>query len=707
MFSFAVLMLQSLNAQNTLDFDGTDDRVDCGNDTSIQISGKALTLEAWIYPTAWKTNVYDGNVINKEYNTSNYGFMLRVGAGGKLNFAIGDGTWRELTTAGTILSLNTWQHIAGTYDGVKMRLYVNGAPVDSLPMTISIANASSTPMLIGGHTTYTRYYQGMIDEVRVWNKCLSESQLYSGMTDEICAKTPGLRAYYKFNQGKPSQNNPNVKKLNDLSGFYNHGTLAGFTLNGSSSNWIKGQNYKKAAVYAYDTATACDRYTGPSRKYTWTKTGDYNDTVPTVVMGCDSVIMIHLTIRKSTQQTINAFACNSYLSPGGTQTWTKSGVYTEKLKNKANCDSTVTVLLKIGGSRDTVIKAVCKSYTGPGGKRVYTSSGIYSDTLKGYGGCDSILVTKLTIFQQSFTGVTARVCNAYQSPSGKYTYTQNGTYSDTLVNFRGCDSIVTIQVEILRSTDTLITTACDRYVSPGGKKVWKQSGRYSDTVVNSLGCDSIIIVQLTVVNSSMASVSPYACSRYVSPSKKYTWTVSGSFKDTIPNAAGCDSVISINLQVANVNTAVVQNNETLTAQTLTGVCQWLDCNKSMAVIPGETGKVFKAEAKGDYAVAVTEAGCTDTSVCYNVSKFSGLDGMLKTGFSVMPNPSQGDFDLLLPFECRNAVVKITDLTGKTVFMSEFDVLQRVKLQTGQTPGLYVVMVEAENYRSQLFIVIER
>ena len=72
---------------NALDFDGVDDKVDCGNDTSIQITGKYITLEAWIYPTAWKTNAFDGNVINKEYNTSNYGFMLRCGAGGKLNFA--------------------------------------------------------------------------------------------------------------------------------------------------------------------------------------------------------------------------------------------------------------------------------------------------------------------------------------------------------------------------------------------------------------------------------------------------------------------------------------------------------------------------------------------------------------------------------------------------------------------------------------------
>ena len=53
----------NLQAQNGIDFDGVDDRIDCGNDTSLQITGKTLTLEAWIYPTSFKTNPWDCNVI--------------------------------------------------------------------------------------------------------------------------------------------------------------------------------------------------------------------------------------------------------------------------------------------------------------------------------------------------------------------------------------------------------------------------------------------------------------------------------------------------------------------------------------------------------------------------------------------------------------------------------------------------------------------
>ena len=75
--------IAAVNSQNALYFDGTDDRVTCGNDTSVQITGKLLTLEAWVYPTSFKTNPWDCNVICKEDNSANYGYMLRVGGSGQ------------------------------------------------------------------------------------------------------------------------------------------------------------------------------------------------------------------------------------------------------------------------------------------------------------------------------------------------------------------------------------------------------------------------------------------------------------------------------------------------------------------------------------------------------------------------------------------------------------------------------------------------
>jgi hypothetical protein len=112
--------------ENALSFDGTDDRVNCGQSASVNITGNTITLEAWIYPTAWKTSSWQGNIINRELGAFG-GYMLRCGATGTLSFNFGNGTaWYEVQSSINALTLNTWQHVAGTYDGTTLRIYVNG-----------------------------------------------------------------------------------------------------------------------------------------------------------------------------------------------------------------------------------------------------------------------------------------------------------------------------------------------------------------------------------------------------------------------------------------------------------------------------------------------------------------------------------------------------------------------------------------------------
>ncbi|MCB0769953.1 MAG: hypothetical protein KDC00_06060, partial [Flavobacteriales bacterium] len=75
--------------QNALHFDGTNDRVECGTDASISITGSAITVEAWIYPTAFRTSTFQGSIVNKE--GPNLGYALRCGGSGQLSFAVGNG----------------------------------------------------------------------------------------------------------------------------------------------------------------------------------------------------------------------------------------------------------------------------------------------------------------------------------------------------------------------------------------------------------------------------------------------------------------------------------------------------------------------------------------------------------------------------------------------------------------------------------------
>jgi len=190
-----------------LNFDGIDDQVDCGNDTSVQISGTAITLEARVKVDVFDSaGVFADNVINK-LGTGTNGYALRLGGPGALNFIFGNGSvWTEFNSPDNTLETEVWYHIAATYDGAMMRIYVDGTEVASLASSESIT-VSPEPLRIGESGFPGRNFDGSIDEVRIWNIVRTPEEI-------------------------------NAKTLIDALGV-NNGTLLNFALIGDSSNWVR------------------------------------------------------------------------------------------------------------------------------------------------------------------------------------------------------------------------------------------------------------------------------------------------------------------------------------------------------------------------------------------------------------------------------------------------------------------------------------
>jgi hypothetical protein len=90
------------------------------------------------------------------------------------------------------LPLNTWTHLAGTYDGTTMLFYVNGIQVNSVAQTGAIATSTS-PLFIGGDSISGQYWTGLIDEVRVYNRALSASAIQTDMNNPVVGQ-PGRPA---------------------------------------------------------------------------------------------------------------------------------------------------------------------------------------------------------------------------------------------------------------------------------------------------------------------------------------------------------------------------------------------------------------------------------------------------------------------------------------------------------------------------------
>jgi hypothetical protein len=220
----------------------------------------------------------------------------------------------------------------------------------------------------------------------------------------------------------------------------------------------------------------------------------------------------------------------------------KSGLYSYRGQVKVYelgicCDETDT----------TLTVSACDSFVSPSGK-VWTTSNTYIDTITNAGGCDSVLTINLTILQSTTATINPDVCDSYTSPSGKV-WTTSGTRNDTIPNAVGCDSVITINLTIrVKKFATINPDVCDWYMSPAGD-YYTSSATFNDTITADNGCDSIITVNLTVRHRTTAYHTIIAYDSVRSPSGKYLWTESGSERDTIPNDAGCDSIMRFEVQI--------------------------------------------------------------------------------------------------------------------------------------------------------------
>jgi len=242
---------------------------------------------------------------------------------------------------------------------------------------------------------------------------------------------------------------------------------------------------------------------------------------------------------------------------------------------------------------------------------------------------------------------------------------------------------------------TFAVTACDSYTSPSGK-TWMTSSTYMDTIPNAAACDSVMTISLTISTYTDSSFAMTACDSYTSPSGK-TWMSSNAYMDTIPNMAGCDSVMTINLTINSADTSVTANGMMLTSNASGATYQWVDCNNGNAPIPGATSQSYNAAANGDFAVEVTENGCTGTSQCYNITGVGLTNIAFEKAISLYPNPNKGTIHLDLNADYTDLNVRISNISGQIVFEQNYNQANNLTLDlTSLASGLYFVAVNTGN-----------
>ncbi|MEP7310457.1 MAG: LamG-like jellyroll fold domain-containing protein, partial [Acidobacteriota bacterium] len=161
-----------------LSFNGSSSRVTVADSAALRLS-TAMTLEAWINPSGagapdWQAIIYKG--------LDNYA-LATIGANLPTAAAMIGGGLAMATSANTV-PFNTWTHLATTYDGATVRLFVNGTQVASRPAT-GVFDVSTNPLEIGGSLVDLGAFAGLIDDVRVYNTPLTLAQIQTDMTTPV------------------------------------------------------------------------------------------------------------------------------------------------------------------------------------------------------------------------------------------------------------------------------------------------------------------------------------------------------------------------------------------------------------------------------------------------------------------------------------------------------------------------------------------
>ncbi len=294
LFSFVMLLVpMAMIAQNdnALAFDNLDDYVYAPG-TSALISGStSMSVSMWVYPQN-TVPVYPDleGFAGFRNNTDADFYILQLSPNGiEARFRNSSGIAYDIVFTG--LLLNTWQHFTMTLNGSTLTLYHNGIFAGAATVSGSI-NAPSESFYLGmlPWTGANFHLNGKLDEVSLWNKALTLSEIACVMDGGVDPSDNDLLLYYKCNQGTAGGNNSSVTSLLDSKGNVN-GILTGFALNGSNSNFVSGIA-TPASISITDTI--CPGATYQFGSQVLTSPGTYYE-VYSNSSGCDSVVQLTLT----------------------------------------------------------------------------------------------------------------------------------------------------------------------------------------------------------------------------------------------------------------------------------------------------------------------------------------------------------------------------------------------------------------------------
>ena len=322
-------------------------------------------------------------------------------------------------------------------------------------------------------------------------------------------------------------------------------------------------------------------------------TGTYTAHLQTL-SGCDSTVTLHFSRQNNITNDIHEHGCGGYLWNG--EVYDETGDYQQTFVTEYGCDSIVT--LHYTNLSDYVVETIvaCDSYTWHN-HLYYSDNNTDTVHLRNVYGCDSIVQLNLTIAHNQSRNINVTACRQYYY-NGQL-YTQSGVYPQHLTTVSGCDSLVTLNLTITQSVEEdIYESGCESFTFDG--RTFTQSDDYDIHYTTPVGCDSIIHLHLDIYHGASSVQNVVACDSYSWHGTVYNET--GTYYKTLPTIHGCDSIVTLNLTV----------NHSSSKELTINACHSYDLNGEIITV------------SNDYVRTYTAANGCDSVVTYHINIFNDV-----------------------------------------------------------------------------------
>ena len=244
---------------------------------------------------------------------------------------------------------------------------------------------------------------------------------------------------------------------------------------------------------------------------------------------------------------------------------TTGGSHTFPLISSIGCDSVVNLELTIlpTGTR-TMNPTICEGEEFTYEGKTFTQSGLFSVTTPSTTACDSLIIIDLTVTPHYELNIPISICEGQTIQEGSEILNTTGVYTFDYTTAAGCDSIITIDLEVNEPYyDTIYATICegdnyqfgDEFLT-NGDFIFSEEGTYDIMLFTVAGCDSSTQLNIEVENTTFGFLSETICKGEPLIIGTESYDTEGSYLVTTQNVAGCDSLIELNIEVIELNNAI-------------------------------------------------------------------------------------------------------------------------------------------------------